>query len=61
MKANMKAKYFFDVFHFYRQQMKLRDGNVLTPVCHSVHRAACVAEEHMWQGHKCLGHAWQGA
>ena len=28
----------FDTLNYYRLQTKLREGNVVTPVCHSVHR-----------------------
>ena len=36
--------------HFYRPQMKLWEGNVFTPVCHSVHREGCVLQHVMGGG-----------
>ena len=34
----MVVALYFAVLYFYRSQTKLREGNVFTPVCHSVHR-----------------------
>ena len=47
---------------FYRPQTKLREGNVFTLVCDSVHRGMCMAGGHMCQGGiHGKGHVWQGA
>ena len=35
---------------FYRPQTKLREGNVFTPVCDSVHRGGCVSQHAMGVG-----------
>ena len=35
--------------NIYRQQTKLREGNVFTPVCHSVHKGGlCPGEVSVW-------------
>ena len=39
------------VWSFYRPKTKLREGNVFTPVCHSVHRAGGVYLSACWDTH----------
>ena len=43
-----KAKFFFDICHFYRSPMKLWEGNVFDCVCLSVHRRVCPCDHHPW-------------
>ena len=56
------------MLHFYRPQMKLRKGNVFTPVCQSfmggrhAWQGVCMAGGHAgWGGVRGRGHAWQRA
>ena len=48
-----------DIPIFTARKRSLGQGNIFTPVCHSVQGGACVAGG----GHVCMpgGHAWQGA
>ena len=45
-----------NISYFHRPQTKLREGDVFTPVCDSVHRGsmhdrgACMAGEYVWWG-----------
>ena len=54
MKTMMKRK-----FHYCRPQTKLQEGNVSTPVCHSVHMGgsvpACITKGSLSSGGLCLG------
>ena len=38
VKTEAKAKIFYDI---YRPQRSCGQGNIFTPVCHSVHRGGC--------------------
>ena len=42
----MAVALYFAVLYFYRSQTKLREGNVFTPVYHSVHRGRRVCPPH---------------
>ena len=66
-KIHLWCDIFTNVYSYYRPQMKLREGNVYTPVCQSFcplgggGGGECMTGEHAWKGMCVAGeHAWQG-